>query len=222
MGSESFLVCALLLLLAWGCAASEVEEIRLPPPRHRGEMSVEEAISRRRSCRDFSPQPLTLAQLAQLLWACQGITDSIRGFRAAPSAGATYPFETYVVVGAVEGLKPGLYRYNVRKHALELLRAGDIRAKLARACLSQDFIASAPATIVLAAEYERTTRRYGERGYRYVAMEAGHIGENLHLQCEALGLGTVMVGAFFDNEVKELLGVPEEPLYVMPVGKPAR
>ena len=193
---------------------------KLPPPKLRGKVSVEEAISRRRSCREFLNNALTLEELSQLLWSCQGITDSISGYRAAPSAGATFPFEIYIVVGNVAGIEAGLYHYIVKKHSIELLRTGDIRDELCKSCLGQEFLKIAPITIILAARYERTTQRYGERGYRYVAMEAGHIGENLHLQCVSLGLGTVMVGAFYDDRVKKLLEIEEEPLYIMPVGRP--
>lgn len=199
---------------------SETNLIKLPAPDLKGDISVEEAISQRRSWREFSDRALNIGEISQLLWACQGITERTHGFRAAPSAGATYPFETYIVAGNAEGLESGLYRYIIQSHSLELISKGDIRENLRDSCLGQSFIAEAPATIILAADYPRTNRRYGERGYRYVAMEAGHIGENLHLQCEALGLGTCMVGAFHDEKVKNLLGIDEEPLYVMPIGKP--
>jgi len=207
-------------LTLWGYAMSETKNIGLPPPESMGKISVEEAISRRRSCRNFSDKKISLQEISQLLWACQGITDSVRHFRAAPSAGATFPFETYLIAGAVDGIEPGAYRYNYRTHSLELIKKSDIRRELANACLSQSFIIDAPATIILAALYNRTTNRYGERGYRYVAIEAGHIGQNLHLQCESIGLGTVMIGAFQDDKVKSLLEIEEEPLYIMPVGKP--
>lgn len=119
-------------------------------------------------------------------------------------------------------MSPGIYRYLVARHALELEVEGDVRAALARAALDQDFIAEAPASIVMSAVYERTTRRYGRRGYRYVHMDVGHAGENVHLQAVALGFGTVVVGAFDDEEVKRALRLPEEqhPLYIMPIGRP--
>ena len=127
--------------------------------------------------------------------------------------------ELYLVAGKVKGLKAGLYYYGSDGHFLKLLRRGDPRAPLAGAALSQGSISAAPALLVLAADYGRTAKRYGERASRYVHMEAGHIGENVHLQCEALGLGTVMIGAFDDERVKKLLGIEQEPLYIMPVGK---
>jgi SagB-type dehydrogenase family enzyme len=192
--------------------------IKLPLPDTVGSITVEQALWHRRSVRVFSDQSLTVKQVGQLLWAAQGLNrGSTR--RTAPSAGATYPMELYVVASRVEGLKPGLYHYRFDGHALERKRAGDIREDLAAAALNQRSIAAAPVVLVLAADYGRTAKRYGERTSRYVHMEAGHVGENVHLQCEALGLGTVMIGAFDDGRVKKLLGIQEEPLYIVPVGK---
>lgn len=197
-------------------------EIALPAPHFKGDMSVEEAIKNRRSIRDFQDTPLSLEQVSQLLWAGQGITEGFK--RAAPSAGATYPLTLYVVVGesGVEGLSAGIYEYIPRSHGLHLIREGDYRKRLAAACLSQMFIQEAPISIVIAAEYEKTTAHYGERGIRYVHMEAGHVGENIYLQAVALNLGTVVVGAFVDTDVQQVLGIPEGqiPLYVMPAGYP--
>lgn len=197
-------------------------EIALPPPALEGHMSVEEAIALRRSIRDFGDQPLTLEQVSQLLWAGQGITEGFK--RAAPSAGATYPLTLYVVVGerGVEGLGQGVYAYRPDSHSLLLVKMGDVRRGVASACLGQQFIQEAPIVMVIAAEYERTTARYGERGERYVHMEAGHVGENIYLQAVALGLGTVAVGAFEDDSLKIVVGLPgnQVPLYVMPVGYP--
>jgi|Deesub1362A_J573_1020465.scaffolds.fasta_scaffold00120_85 SagB-type dehydrogenase family enzyme len=190
-----------------------------------GEMSLEAAVAGRRSERSFRAAPLKLEQLAQLLWAAQGITDphpdpAQRFRRAAPSAGAQYPLDLYPVVGEVTGLEAGIYRYHPQEHALDLLTPGDRRRQLARACLGQMFIAAAPVAVVIAATYDRITDRYGERGIRYAHMEVGHVGQNIHLQAEVLGLGTVVVGAFQDEEVAEVLQLPREqaPLYVMPVG----
>lgn len=197
-------------------------EIALPAPHVKGDMSVEEAIKNRRSIRDFQDTPLSLEQVSQLLWAGQGITEGFK--RAAPSAGATYPLTLYVVVGesGVEGLSAGMYEYIPRSHGLHLIREGDYRERLAAACLTQMFIQEAPISIVIAAEYEKTTVHYGERGIRYVHMEAGHVGENIYLQAVAMNLGTVVVGAFVDTDVQHVLGIPEGqiPLYVMPVGYP--
>ena len=196
---------------------------RLPSPVLKGSLSVEEAIYRRRSRREFSGEPLTAFELSQILWAAQGITDPERGFRAAPSAGATYPMEVYAVIGdnGVKGLKAGVYKYDPYTHSITLVLEGDLRELLAVQAYGQEWVAKAPVDIVLTAVYERTTRVYGERGVRYVHMEAGHIGQNIYLICEAMGLGTVVVGAFNDEGVKKLLKLPENemPLYIIPIGK---
>ncbi len=200
------------------------KKIKLPPPKLKGVMSVEEAIHRRRSKRKFYDEPIKMEQLSNLLWSAQGITDPVNMFRAAPSAGATYPFEVYVVVkkGGVEGLNAGVYHYIPHEHALELCFEEDIVKELTFAALNQEWVYEAPINIVLAAVYERTTWRYGERGERYVHMEAGHIGQNIYLQATSLGLGTVVIGAFFDDRVQRLLKLPsdQKPLYILPVGKP--
>lgn len=193
--------------------------VGLPAPRAASATSVEEALRARRSVRDYAQRPLTLAQVGQLLWAAQGQTDS-RGLRTAPSAGALYPLEIYLVAGEVEGLPSGVYRYRPQEHALEPISAGDQRKPLADASLGQTWVRDAPVSIVFAAVYARTARRYGERAERYVHMEAGHASQNVYLQAEALGLGTVAVGAFSDDDVKRLVGLlpDEQPLYIMPVG----
>lgn len=195
----------------------------LPPPTLKGTMSVEEAIKSRRSVRRYSNEPLNLKEVSQLLWAAQGITDPSTGFRASPSAGATYPLEVYLVVGkdGVVELEEGVYRYIPYGHKIEQTLKGDVRSKLSLAALGQEFIEEAPINIVVAAVYERTTGRYGERGIRYVHMEVGHVGQNLHLQGVALGLGMVMVGAFFDDQVQSILNLPknQKPLYIIPIGK---
>ncbi len=190
-------------------------------------MSVEEALARRRSRRSYAETPLTLAELAQVLWAAYGTSLRQHGFnlKTAPSAGACYPLELYAVVGKVTGLAPGVYRYDANNHTLKLTVSGDRRAELARAAFDQNFLAQAPASLAYSAVYERTTRRYGQRGRdRYVSMDLGHSAENVYLQCVALGLGTVAVGAFDDAAVKRILGLPpaEEPLYLMPLGRPSR
>ncbi len=196
--------------------------ILLPYPNLKGNVSVEEALLMRRSVREYLPKPLTLKQLAQMLWAAQGITELKYKFRTAPSAGATYPLELYVVIktGGVEGVKAGIYKYDVETHSLILVKEGDFSNELARAALNQEWIRKAPVNIVIVAEYERTTGYYGDRGYRYVHMEVGHVGENIYLQAVALNLGTVAIGAFYDDQVAEVLSLPTNyrPLYIMPVG----
>jgi len=195
----------------------------LPPPTRDGALSVEAAIARRRSRREYADTPLELAALAQLLWAAQGVTEPRDGLRAAPSAGARYPLELRVAVtgDAVTGLPSGVYRYDPAAHALARTIAGDVRPALAAAALSAPAVADAPVTVVVSAVDERTTERYGERGERrYVPMEAGHAGENLALQAEALGFSTVSIGAFDDDAVRDAVRLDdaERPLYVFPVG----
>ncbi|AXI25581.1 nitroreductase [Methanofervidicoccus sp. A16] len=192
----------------------------LPEPRIYREMSVEEAIFKRRSIREYSEEPLRLEDLSQILWAAQGVTNPNRMFRSAPSAGATYPLEIYVVVKEVEGLEPGVYRYIPIDHSLKLIREGDHSYHLYRACINQKWVLDAKANLIITAVYERTTSIYGERGIRYVHMEAGHVGQNIYLQSTALGVGTVAVGAFYDEYVEEVVGCgPEErALYVFPLG----
>jgi len=193
-------------------------EIKLPEPRYLSDKSVEEAILSRRSVRDYRDEFLSLEEISQLLWSAQGITDG--GFkRAAPSAGALYPLEIYVVVGRVERLTPGVYHYIPKKNSLVNTLSGDLRKELAQAALNQAWVENAPVDLIITAVYERTTRKYGERGIRYVYLEAGHAAQNIYLQVESLGLGTVTVGAFDDSRVKEILNLTEEPLYIMPVGR---
>jgi SagB-type dehydrogenase family enzyme len=167
-----------------------------------------------------SDQPLTLQEVSQLLWAAQGITDP-RGFRTAPSAGGLYPLEIYLVVGEVEILDRGVYRYRPQGHILVKVLDGDRRTGLAETALGQAWVREAAIDIVIVAVYERTAVKYGDRGIRYVHMEAGHAAQNLCLQATAIGLGTVTIGAFHDEQVKEVLRSleDEQPLYVMPVGK---
>jgi len=192
----------------------------LPKPSLEGSVSLEHALAHRRSIRRFDPSPVSLAAISQLLWAAQGTTDE-RGFRTAPSAGALFPLEVYLVVGAVSGLTPGIYHYDPDPHRLMRISTVEIREQLARAAYEQNWIADAPAVLVLVANYDRTTRKYGSRGARYVQMEAGHAAQNVYLQSEALELGTCMVGAFREGALKELLGLSTdlEPLGLMPVGK---
>lgn len=202
----------------------------LPEPSRRGDVSVEEALDRRRSIRNYADAPLTLTELSQLLWAAYGVNKPVPGgpeflrggLKTAPSAGALYPLELYAVVGEVDGLEAGVYRYQPEDHRLVLISRGDHRADLADAALGQPWILKAPVSIVYSAVFARTTGKYGPRGReRYVPMDVGHSGQNVYLQCAALGLGTVSVGAFLDPNVKLAVGMTrsEEPLYVMPVGR---
>ncbi|KPL26754.1 MAG: nitroreductase [Bacteroides sp. SM1_62] len=192
------------------------KEIKLPKPKNKSTLSLEEALNKRRSIRDYKKGSLSIDQVSQLLWAASGVNQYGRTF---PSAGATYPLETYLVAGDVEGLEQGIYHYLPNPHSLEKTKDGDVRKALSQAALGQGMIEDAPVNIIIAVEYFRTTSHYGERGKRYVHMEAGHVGQNIHLQAEVLNLGTVMVGAFRDERVKGVLGIKEDPLYIIPIGK---
>ncbi|MCL5005104.1 MAG: SagB/ThcOx family dehydrogenase [Acidobacteria bacterium] len=190
--------------------------VQLPAPEQKGKMSVEEALARRRSIREFSRESLNERELSQLLWAAQGITHP-DGLRTAPSAGALYPLEIYVATAN------GFYHYEPNPHRLIQLSDRDLRAALRRAALDQEAITQAPAVFVLAAVYERTSRKYGTaRAPRYVHMEVGHAAENLLLEAVALGLGGVTIGAFEDEAVKIVLTLDGncKPLYLIPVGHP--
>ncbi|HUT34064.1 MAG TPA: SagB/ThcOx family dehydrogenase [Planctomycetota bacterium] len=198
----------------------------LPGPQSEGGEGLWGVIQARRSVRDFRRSPLTREQLSQLLWATQGITASQHGhaFRAAPSAGACYPVETYVVVNRVDGLEAGLCRYDVEGACLERLRRGDLSNAIAAACLDQEMAAAAAVVFAWTAVPARSKPRYHERAYRYMYLDAGHIGENLHLAATALGLGCCAIGAFLDDEVNAVLGVDgvgETALYLSVVGVPA-
>jgi SagB-type dehydrogenase family enzyme len=194
--------------------------IALPEPRGDGDVPLVTAFRKRDSVRSYSSDPLSLAEISQLLWAAQGVT-SPSGGRTAPSAGALYPLEIYLVAARVEGVAPGVYRYGIGKHDLVEVASGDHTSELSAAALGQECVDDAAAVIVLTAIYERTTGKYGERGIRYVHMEIGSVAQNVYLQAAALDLGTVFVGAFQDGRVKRILRLPagEEPLGLMPVGK---
>ena len=198
--------------------------IRFPEPKYRSDMSIEQALLERRSIRDYGTEPLTFADVGQLLWAAQGITKP-GGYtvtlRTAPSAGALYPLELYLAVGNADDLLAGVYKYEPLKHALNLIAEGDIRDELCRAALRQSCIRDAAMVMVFSAVYERATKYYGERGIRYLYMEVGHAAQNVHLQVISLNLGTVVIGAFDDAGVKRILNMEdnEEPLYLMPIGR---
>jgi SagB-type dehydrogenase family enzyme len=195
--------------------SSSASILRLPPPEQKGKMSLEEALTRRRSVREFTPEPLTERELSQLLWAAQGITHAPE-LRTAPSAGALYPLELYVASAG------GFYHYEPRPHQLIRLSDHDLRAAMRRTALDQEAITQAPAVFVIAAVYERISRKYAARTPRYVHMEVGHAAQNLLLEAVALGLGGVPVGAFEDNALRKALKLPGDhpPLYLIPVGHP--
>ena len=184
---------------------------------------LEQLLRERRSVRGYADAPLARDEVMKLLWAGQGIT-SPQGGRTAPSAGALYPLELYVVAGNVSDLAPGVYRYSPESNGLSQVKEGDVRASLAAACLGQSPVRSGAVDIVIAAVYERTAIKYGSRAERYVHLEAGHAAQNICLQAVALDLGLVTVGAFSDVAVKAIVGMSEgeTPLYVLPVGRPQR
>lgn len=193
-----------------------MESIALPIPNSTGQHSLETVLRHRRSVREFSDEPVTQAQIGQLLWATQGITHA-RGFRTAPSAGAVYPLEVYVV------MESGMYHYEPEKHGLGRTQQADLRPLLHRAALAQSAVNEAPVVVVIAGVYPRMAREYGDvRARRYVHLEAGHAAQNLHLQATALGLGSVPIAAFDDERVGQVLRLKssESPLYLIPVGHP--
>jgi SagB-type dehydrogenase family enzyme len=197
-----------------------MKTVSLPAPRYDSDISLEQSLMRRRSVRSYTGEPLALTEVSQLLWAAQGITDEA-GLRTAPSAGGLYPLEVYLVSVDVANLDPGIYHYNPEAHELEQLVQGDMRDELADASLSQSCVREGAASLIITAVYERTTGKYGERGIRYVYIEAGHAAQNVCLQATAMGLGLVTVGAFDDEQITGLLGLPadESPLYVIPFGR---
>jgi SagB-type dehydrogenase family enzyme len=217
----------LILFPTAGCAKSQNppvggndSSLALPTPLYDSQTSVEQALQARRSVRAYSLEPLTLAEVSQLLWAAQGLTHP-DGLRTAPSAGALYPLDIYLLVGNVMGLPAGVYHYQPRDHTLILIGAGDKHQDLYEAALRQSPVKDAAIVFVISAVYERTTGKYGQRGIRYVHMEVGHAAQNVYLQAESLDLGTVFIGAFHEDEVKAILQMSEEetPLGLMPVGR---
>jgi SagB-type dehydrogenase family enzyme len=218
-------ICIVFIMLLVACnpasqktksmEINNVNRILLPTPITDGQKSLEKSLLERRSVREFADVPLELAEIGQLLWSAQGITDK-RGYRTAPSAGALYPLELYVVSSEA------IYHYTVKEHALTVMVEGDFRDELCEVALNQEAISEAPVTIVMTAVYERIEKKYGpDRSPRYVHMEAGHSAQNLLLQAVALDLGATPIGAFEDARVQSVLGLPpdHEPLYLIPVGK---
>lgn len=184
--------------------------------------SIERAIEARRSVRSYKDEPITLNELSRILWGAQGITDKQRGLRAAPSAGALYPLGLYVVVGNVEGLSSGVYKYIVEKNALEKISDGDKRKELSEAAYSQMWAATASALIIICGTYEKMRNKYGSNADQYVHMEVGCAAENIYLQAKSLGLGTCFIAGFIEKRVQEIINSGEKnevPLAILPVGK---
>lgn len=200
--------------------SNETPPIALPKPRPDGPVSVEMALSLRRSTRRFARGSVDIDQVGQLLWAAQGVTHG-EGLRTAPSAGALQPLHLRVYAFDVVGLEHGLYRYRPDTHALLREPGARTRAALVAAVLFQECIRISPAVLIVSAEIARTTTRYGVRGRRYVYMEVGHVAQNVSLEAAALGLGATAVGAFEDDDVHHTLDLPKEesPLYLIPVGR---
>jgi SagB-type dehydrogenase family enzyme len=195
--------------------------ISLPKPQLKGKISFEEVLSKRRSVREFKNEALSINEISQLLWSVQGITEKMWGLRTAPSAGALYPLEVYIIAGNVKDLKSGVYKYIPETHSIKKIIDGDQRKSLYNSALQQEAIIDAAVNFVITAVYERTSRKYGNRAERYVHFEVGHAAQNLLLQATALNLGAVPIGAFYDDKVKSTLKLPqnEQPLYIIPIGK---
>jgi SagB-type dehydrogenase family enzyme len=199
----------------------ESKIIQLPEPKYSSDTSVEEAMLKRRSVRNYSNKPLSLSEISQILWSAQGITDKSYGLRTAPSAGALYPLQVYLAACNVTELDAGFYKYNPHDHTLTKIEYGDKRTAIANAALKQESISTSSALLVITTIYEITSIKYGNRTERYVNIEVGHAGQNIYLQAVSLGIGTVMIGAFSDEALKKVLALPENefPLAIYPLGK---
>ncbi len=214
----------LVILISFLGSDTMAAEIALPSPSYKGSVSVEEALKARRTHRSFQSRPLTLKQFSQILWGAYGVTAQKYGsfLKTAPSAGALYPLDIYGVVGqkGVEILAPGVYHFRPENHAIELVKQGDLRAEVARQALQQMWMAKAPLMLVITGEYNRSSIKYGLRGATYTHIEAGHVGQNVFLQAEAIGLRAGIVGAFNNQQIIRAMGLStsHDPLLIMPVG----
>lgn len=215
-----YIILATALVSFACCSFADAEgNVALPEPVIDTGMNLMEAIESRRSVRNYSSSGISLLQLSVILHSAQGITSS-RGYRATPSAGATYPMTLYVMAENVNGLESGVYRYLPEDHVLEPVLSGYYLNELQEASLGQPCVGDCAAAVVIASDYSITTAVYGDRGVRYVDMEAGHISQNVYLACTAMDMGTVAVGAFTDQEISQLLQLDDDlvPLYIMPLG----
>jgi len=187
----------------------QAKKIELPSFEPSRVLSLDQTLKQRKSIRDFQARPVSKGHLSYLLWASTGIQRIEDGyeFRTAPSAGALYPIETYLVVNNVKGLETGLYHYSIKTHQLEQLRTGDLRRQIAAAALGQGMCTTAGVVFVWSAVVERCKWKYGQRGYRYIYLDAGHIAENLALAAVSLNLGSCEIGALYDQEVNAILGI---------------
>ncbi len=200
----------------------------LPEPNLNKAANIWDTFARRRSGRNYASRTLLpLETLSALLWATQGITADAGDFefRTAPSAGALYPIETYLLARAVDGLEQGIYHFRPRKFDLEQIQKGDLSRALAQAALGQTMVATAQAAFIWTAIVERSKWKYRQRAYRYIYLDAGHIAQNLYLAGTAEGLGVCGIGALFDDAVNALIGVDgieETVVYMASVGLPAK
>ena len=199
----------------------------LPAPETGNGPGLWEAVNRRRSIRAYTGDAMSVKELSQILWATQGITAEVGSYRlrAAPSAGALYPIETYLSVHRVEGLPAGLYHYAVNDHELELLKEGDFSREVRAGALDQQIAERAAVVFIWSAVFLRSAWKYLDRAYRYVFLDAGHIAQNLALAAAGLGLGSCQIGALYDDEMNRLLdldGVNESVIYMSSVGRPRR
>jgi SagB-type dehydrogenase family enzyme len=208
-------------------ALSSPRGIPLPEAKFLTGPNIWEIMGNRRSVRDYSPDPIPLQDLSNLLWATQGITEKAPGpwFRTAPSAGALHPMDTYIVAARVGELGPGIYRLRVEDFSLEPKKLGNFASLISQAALDQEIVRNAAVVFVWVAVIQRSRQKYRQRAYRYIYLDSGHIAQNLYLAATALNLGCCAVAAFFDEEVNQLLGVDgkeETALYLATVGKRGR
>ncbi len=189
-------------------------DIKLPKPILKGNKSLEECIYERESVRKYQDRVIEIEKVSQILWAAQGKKGQKR---TVPSAGATYPLEIYVTLN-----DKGYFHYDFEDHVLKLVSEENISKNLTEESWNQTFIEEAYLNILICADYSRTTQRYGERGIRYVYMEVGHCAQNIHLEAIALGLVSVPIGAFQDQNIKDVMRLPSniDPLYIIPIGYP--
>lgn len=198
-----------------------IKIIDLPKPKIESDISIEEALFKRRSVRDFLNQELSIMKISQLLWSAYGITDEERGYKTAPSAGAIFPLEIYLVINKENDyLNQGVYKYNNKNNQLWQISDKSIKKELTELSLGQESVRQAPIVLVIAGDYQKTINKYNDRAYRYVHMEAGHVAQNVYLQTVSLNLGAVVIGAFHDRSVNDLLGLSKNltTLYLMPIG----
>jgi len=199
------------------------KKIKLVEPETSSKLTLKDILKKRKSIRNFSDKPVTKQQLSYLLWTSTGIQREENGykFRTAPSAGALYPIETYLVVNYVKDISKGIYHYSIKDHSLEELKTGDFRSDISHAALEQDMCKYASVVIIWTAIFNRSKWKYGERAYRYIYLDAGHIAENFALASTSLGLGSCQIAALFDDEVNELIdvdGINESVIYLSVVG----